>query len=130
MGISAFPGFITSLADSAVEAYRTGVQAQIEHRRLDSLRINLMISASVATVGMVVEAIALQLRVSALQGAVEEAVAAGDLVNAEVLRGRLVTLLEEPTASARLLATLGDYITAVMAAQDNDDALVIEGDII
>ena len=130
MGITAVAGYAASLAGSAVDAYRSRLQAQLEHRRLDGLQFNMLVSASMATVGMVVDAAALQLRVNRLQAAVEEAAEAGDLETAELLRGQLVAALEEPPASARLLTTLADYIPAIMARQQGTEAPVIEGDVV
>lgn len=121
----------SSLADNAVETYRTRVQAQIEQRRLNMLHASMLVSAALAAVGMVVDAVALQQRVGVLQRAVDEAVADGDLAAAEHLRGQLVAALEEPTASAKLLATLADSIPATMASysrtQREDEGNVIEG---
>jgi hypothetical protein len=130
MGLSSVIGFASSAADRAVDAYRSRLQAQVEQRRLDSLQFNMLVSASMAAVGMLVDAVALQLRAHALQQAVEEAVAAGDLHAAEALRGQLVAALQDPPASARLLSTLAEYIPALVAQQHGDPARVIEGDVV
>jgi hypothetical protein len=90
----------------------------------------MLVNASLAAVGMVVDVVGLQVRVNALQQALDEAVAAGDLENAEVLRGQQVAMLKEPQASARLMATLAEYIPAVLAEQNGRDGRVIEGDVI
>lgn len=123
-------GIASGFADRAVDAYRSRLQAQLAHRRLDALQFNLLISAGVASVGMVVEALAMQVRVGLLQRAVEEAAAGGDLVTAERLRGELVRLLQEPPASARLMQTLAEYIPAVVAAHRDDHHPVIEGEVL
>ena len=127
MGIAAVAGFASALAGSAVDAYRSRLQAQVEQRRLGTLQLSMLLSGSLATVGMIVDAVALQVRAHALQQAVEEAVAAGDLYAAERLRGQLVAALEEPPASARLMSTLAEYYPALVAQQRNSDAGVIEG---
>lgn len=127
MGIAAVAGFASALAGTAVDAYRSRLQAQVEQRRLGTLQLSMLLSGSLATVGMIVDALALQVRAHALQQAVEEAVAAGDLYAAERLRGQLVAALEEPPASARLMATLAEYYPALVAQQRNSDAGVIEG---
>jgi hypothetical protein len=88
------------------------------------------VNASMAAVGMVVDVVALQVRVNALQHALDEAIAAGDLESAEVLRGEQVAMLKEPAASARLMATLAEYIPAVLAEQNGRDGRVIEGDVV
>jgi len=72
-------GRASGLADRAVEAYRTRLEAQIQRRRIDSLQLSMLVNASLAAVGMVVDVVALQVRVNALQQALDEAVAAGDL---------------------------------------------------
>jgi hypothetical protein len=127
MGIAAVAGFASALAGSAVDAYRSRLQAQVEQRRLGTLQLSMLLSGSLATVGMIVDAVALQVRAHALQQAVEEAVAAGDLYAAERLRGQLVAALEEPPASARLMSTLAEYYPALVAQHRNRDAGVIEG---
>jgi hypothetical protein len=127
MGIIAVAGFASALAGSAVDAYRSRLQAQIERRRLGTLQVSMVLSGSLATVGMIVDAVALQARVHALHQAVEEAVAAGDLYAAEKLRAQLVAALEEPPASARLMATLAEYYPALVARYQGEDSGVIEG---
>ena len=119
----------SGLADRAVESYRTRIEAQLQHRRIDSLRLSMLVNASLAAVGMAVDVIALQVRVVALQQALDEAVAAGDLESAEQLRGRQVAMMKEPQASARLMAALAEYIPAVLAEQNGRDGRVIQGDI-
>ena len=123
-------GFASAIADRSVDAYRSRLQAQLEQRRLNTLQFSMLVSAAMAAVGMVVDAVGLQFRVTALQQAVEEAVAVGDLQTAEALRGQLVAALQDPPASARLLATLAEYIPALVAQQNGDDARVIEGDVL
>ena len=39
-------------------------------------------------------------------------------------------MLKEPQASARLMATLAEYIPAVLAEQNGRDGRVIEGDVV
>jgi hypothetical protein len=119
----------SGLADRAVESYRTRIEAQLQHRRIDSLRLSMLVNASLAAVGMAVDVIALQVRVVALQQALDEAVAAGDLESAEQLRGQQVAMMKEPQASARLMATLAEYIPAILAEQGGRGDRVIEGDI-
>lgn len=131
MGItSAVANVASALADTAIDAYRSRLRAQLERRRLDSVQFSMLVSASVATVGMVVDVVALQLRLSALQAAVDEAVEAGDLLAAEQLRAQLVAAMQEPPASAELMATLSEYIPFLMSGQVNDPGRVIEGDVI
>jgi hypothetical protein len=119
----------SSLADRAVESYRARIEAQVERHRIDSLRLSMLVNASLAAVGMAVDVIALQVRVVALQQALDEAVAAGDLESAEQLRGQQVAMMKEPQASARLMATLAEYIPAILAEQGGRGDRVIEGDI-
>lgn len=120
-------GLAKGLADGAVESYRARLQAQVQNRRVDSLRASMLVAATLAAVGMAVDVIALQVRVHALQQALDDAVAPGDLEAAEELRGQQVRLLKEPHASARLLATLAQYIPAVLSEQ-NRDGRVIAGE--
>ena len=128
--LAAVAGFASSLAGSAVDAYRSRLEAQTERRRLGTLQASMVLSGSLAAVGMVVDAVALQLRVHALNQAVEEAIEAGDLFAAERLRAQLVAALEETPASARLLTTLADTLPALMARQNGEQPSgVIEGDI-
>lgn len=128
--VASVAGRASGLADRAVEAYRTRLEAQIQQRRIDSLQLSMLLNASLAAVGMVVDVVGLQVRVNALQQALDEAVAAGDLETAEVLRGEQVAILKEPQASARLMATLAEYIPAVLAAQSGREGRVIEGDVV
>jgi hypothetical protein len=128
--VASVAGRASGLADRAVEAYRTRLEAQIQRRRIDSLQVSMLVNASLAAVGMVVDVVALQVRVNALQQALDEAVAAGDLETAEVLRGEQVAILKEPQASARLMATLAEYIPAVLAEQGGREGRVIEGDVV
>jgi len=128
--VASVAGRASGLADRAVEAYRTRLEAQIQRRRIDSLQVSMLVNASVAAVGMVVDVVALQVRVNALQQALDEAVAAGDLETAEALRGEQVAILKEPQASARLMATLAEYIPAVLAEQGGREGRVIEGDVV
>ena len=128
--LAAVAGFASALAGSAVDAYRSRLEAQTERRRLGTLQASMVLSGSLAAVGMVVDAVALQLRVHALNQAVEEAIEAGDLFAAERLRAQLVAALEETPASARLLNTLADTLPALMARQNGEEPSgVIEGDI-
>jgi hypothetical protein len=126
---SSVTGLASSLADRAVESYRSRLEAQIQHRRINSLQLSMLVNAALAAVGMAVDVIALQVRVVALQQALDEAIAAGDLESAEELRGQQVALLKEPHASARLMAALAQYIPAVLAEQNGTDGQVIEGDV-
>jgi hypothetical protein len=126
---SSVTGLASSLADRAVESYRSRLEAQIQHRRITSLQLSMLVNAALAAVGMAVDVIALQVRVVALQQALDEAIAAGDLESAEELRGQQVALLKEPHASARLMAALAQYIPAVLAEQNGTDGQVIEGDV-
>lgn len=128
--VASVAGRASGLADRAVEAYRTRLEAQIQQRRIDSLQVSMLVNASLAAVGMVVDVVALQVRVNALQQALDEAVAAGDLETAEVLRGEQVAILKEPQASARLMATLAEYIPAVLSQQGGREGRVIEGDVV
>ena len=133
MGIASLAGVAgaaSGLADRAMEAYRTRLEAQIQRRRVDSLQVSMLVNASLAAVGMAVDVVALQLRIRALQQALDGAIAAGDLESAELLRGEQVAILTEPLASARLMATLAEYIPAVLASQSGPDGRVIEGDIV
>jgi hypothetical protein len=123
-------GLASGLADRAVESYRTRLEAQIRQRRIESLKVSMLVNASLAAVGMAVDVIALQMRLHALQQALDEAVAAGDLAAAELLRGQQVDMIKEPQASARLMATLAEYIPAVLAEQNGRDGRVIEGDVV
>lgn len=130
MRLFAVADYASGLAGSAVDAYRSRLEAQAEQRRLGALQFSMLLSGSLAAVGMVVDAVSLQLRVSALNQAVEEAVAAGDLLAAERLRGQLVATLEEIPASARLLTTLADTFPSLVARQNgSESAGVIEGDV-
>jgi hypothetical protein len=79
---------------------------------------------------MAVDVITLQVRVHAVQRALDEAIAAGDLESAEVLRGQQVAMIKEPQASARLMATLAEYLPAVLAEQGGREGRVIEGDVV
>jgi hypothetical protein len=128
--VAGVAGLASGLADRAVEAYRTRLEAQIQRRRIDSLQVSMLVNASLAAVGMAVDVVALQVRIHALQQALDEAVAAGDLESAEELRGQQVAMLKEPQASARLMATLAEYIPAVLAGQTGRDGRVIEGDVV
>ena len=118
----------SNVADRAVDSYRSRLEAQVQQRRIDSLQLSMLVNASLAAVGMAVDVIALQVRVVALQQALDEAIAAGDLAAAEELRGQQVAMMKEPQASARLMAALAEYIPAVLAAQNGRDERVIEGD--
>lgn len=118
----------SNLADRAVDSYRSRLEAQVQQRRIDSLQLSMLVNASLAAVGMAVDVIALQVRVVALQQALDEAIAAGDVASAEELRGQQVAMMKEPQASARLMAALAEYIPAVLAAQNGRDGRVIEGD--
>ena len=128
MDLTAAVGVASSLADRAVDAYRSRLQAQLEHRRLDALQLNMLLSASMAAVGMAADVVALQVRIHALQHALDEAIEAGDLHAAEQMRAQLVATLQEPPASARLMSTLAEYIPALVARQNGDAAKVIEGE--
>jgi hypothetical protein len=130
MSASAVAGLASGLADRAVETYRTRLDAQLQRRRIESLKLSMLVNASMAAVGMVVDVVALQVRINALQNALDEAISAGDLETAEVLRAQQVAMLSEPQASARLMATLAEYIPAVLAAQNGRDGRVIEGDVV
>ena len=128
--LAAVAGLASGLAGSAVDAYRSRLAAQTERRRLGALQVSMLLSGSLAAVGMVVDAVALQLRVHALNQAVEEAVEAGDLFAAERLRAQLVAALEETPASARLLATLADTLPVLIARQNGTEySGVIEGNV-
>ena len=120
-------GVASNLGNWAVDAYRSRLEAQMEQRRLATLQLNLLVSASVGAVGMVTDAVATSVRMVVLQKALEDAIGAQDLERAEVLRGQLTSLLEEPPASARLLNTLADYIPAIIAQHNGTQAPVIEG---
>ncbi len=128
--VASVAGRASGLADRAVETYRTRLDAQLQRRRIDSLKLSMLVNASMAAVGMVVDVVALQVRVNALQHALDEAIAAGDLETAEVLRGEQVAMLKEPQASAKLMATLAEYIPAVLAEQSGREGRVIEGDVV
>jgi hypothetical protein len=128
--VASVAGRASGLADRAVETYRTRLDAQLQRRRIESLKLSMLVNASMAAVGMVVDVVALQVRINALQNALDEAISAGDLETAEVLRGEQVAMLKEPQASARLMATLAEYIPAVLAAQNGRDGRVIEGDVV
>jgi len=130
MGIAGVAGYTSALAGSAVDAYRSRLQAQVERRRLGTLQVSMVMSASLAAIGMVVDAVSLPLRLHVLQQSVEEAIEAGDLVAAEQLRAQLVSLLQDPPASARLLTTLAEYIPALVARQNGGEAPVIEGHVL
>jgi hypothetical protein len=133
MGITSVSGvaeLASGVAGRAVESYRVRLEAQTQRRRIDSLKLSMLVNATLAGVGMAVDVVALQVRVHALQRALDEAVAAGDLETAEVLRGEQVAILKEPQASARLMATLAEYIPAVLAQQNGHDGRVIEGDVV
>lgn len=130
MVITAALGLATGLADSAVDIYHRRLQHQLQRRRIDSLRLSMIVTAAVASVGMVADVVTLQVRLGALQAAVDEAIAAGDLVAAEQLRGQLVTALQEPTAAAKLLNTLAEYIPAIVSDMADQRGNVIEGEII
>ncbi len=124
MGVTAVA---SNVGGWAVDAYRARLQAQIEQRRLATLQLNLLVSASLGALGLVTDTVAMHLRIGALQRALDEAVDAGDLERAEVLRGQLTTMLQDPPASARLLTTLAEYIPAIVAEHDGRRAPVIEG---
>ncbi len=111
----------------AVDAYRARLQAQLEQRRLATLQFNLLVSASLGAIGLVTDTVAVHLRIGAVQRALDEAIAAGDLERAEILRGQVTEMLQEPPASARLLNTLADYIPAIVAEHNGTRAPVIEG---
>ena len=133
MGITSLAGvasLASGLADRAIDSYRSRVESQVQQRRVESLRVSMLVNASLAAVGMVVDVLSLQVRVNAVQRALDEAVAAGDLASAEVLRGRQVAMLNEPQASARLMATLADYIPTVLAEQNGREGRLIEGDVV
>ncbi len=133
MGITSLAGvasLASGLADRAIDSYRTRVESQVQQRRVESLRVSMLVTASLAAVGMVVDVLSLQVRVNAVQKALDEAVAAGDLASAEVLRGQQVAMLNEPQASARLMATLADYIPTVLAEQNGREGRLIEGDVV
>jgi hypothetical protein len=128
--VASVAGRASGLADRAIETYRTRLDAQLQRRRIESLKLSMLVNASMAAVGMVVDVVALQVRINALQNALDEAISAGDLETAEVLRGEQVAMLKEPQASARLMAALAEYIPAVLAAQNGRDGRVIEGDVV
>lgn len=133
MGITSLAGvarLASGLADRAIDSYRVRVESQVQQRRVDSLKVSMLVSASLAAVGMVVDGLSLQVRVNAVQKALDEAVAAGDLASAEVLRGQQVAMINEPQASARLMATLADYIPTVLAEQNGREGRLIEGDVV
>ena len=90
----------------------------------------MLVSAGVATVGMVADVVTLQVRLGVLQAAVDEAVEAGDLVAAERLRSQLVDALKEPTAAAKLLNTLAEYIPAIVSDMSEERGRVIEGEVL
>jgi hypothetical protein len=132
MGITSVAGIAelaSGLAERAVDSYRARLAAQVQRRRIDGLRGAMLAHASLAAVGMTVDVIALQVRVGAVQRALDEAIAAGDLERAEVLRGQQVALLAEPSAGARLLGTLAEYLPAVLADQRRPDR-TIPGDVV
>ena len=133
MGIASVSGLAelaSGVAGRAVDSYRVRLEAQTQRRRIDGLRLSMLVNASLAGVGMVADVVALQVRVGALQRALDEAVAAGDLATAEELRGEQVRLLKEPQASARLMATLAEHIPTVLAQQNDREGHVIEGDVV
>lgn len=117
-----------NLAGTAVDAYRDRLKSQLERRQSEALQLSLMVSASLAALGMVVDVVALQLRLVALQDALDEAIRADDLEAAEQLRGQIVTLLKEPPASTRLLSTLADYIPVLVMGKGKATG-VIEGEV-
>lgn len=121
--------FISALGDTAVDVYRARLQAQLEQHRLGALQLSLLLNGALAAVGMATDVIALQLRIHALQHALEEAIDAGDLEAAEGLRAQMVAMLQEPPASARLLQTLAEYLPALVAKANGHDARVIEGEV-
>jgi hypothetical protein len=124
MGVTAVA---SNVGGWAVDAYRARLQAQVERRRLATLQFNLLVSASLGAVGLVTDTVAMHLRLSAAQRALDEAVSAGDLERAELLRGQVTSMLQDPPASARLLNTLADYIPAIVAEYNGNQAPVIEG---
>jgi hypothetical protein len=128
--VAGVAGLASGLADRAVESYRSRLEAQVRQRRIESLKASMLVNASLAAVGMAVDVIALQMRLHALQQALDEAVAAGDMAAAELLRGQQVAMINEPQASARLMATLAEYIPAVLSEQNGRDGRVIEGDVV
>ena len=129
--VAGVAGMASGLADRAVETYRDPARgARSSGAGSTACRLSMLVNASLAAVGMVVDVVALQVRVNALQQALDEAVAAGDLETAEELRGQQVAMLKEPQASARLMATLAEYIPAVLAEQNGRDGRVIEGDVV
>ena len=130
MGVTSALGLATGLADSAVDAYHRRLQHQLQRRRIDSLKLSMLVTAGVATVGMIADVVTLQVRLGILQRAVEEAIEAGDLVAAERLRGKLVAALEEPTAAAKLLNTLAEYIPAIVTDISDGRGRVIEGEVL
>ena len=130
LGAAGIAGAAASLAGSAVDAHRSVLADQIEQTRLAGMRLTVVVGASLAALGMVVEAVTLQVRVASLQAAAEEAGAAGDLAAAERIRAHLVTALEEPSASARLMAALADQIPAVLAGYGGHGPQVIEGEVV
>ncbi|MCU0282495.1 MAG: hypothetical protein MUD13_01140 [Candidatus Nanopelagicales bacterium] len=132
MGITSVAGIAelaSGLAERAVDSYRARLAAQVQRRRIDGLRGAVLAHASLAAVGMTVDVIALQVRVGAVQRALDEAIEAGDLASAEVLRAQQVALLAEPSAGARLLGTLAEYLPAVLADQRRPDR-TIPGDVV
>ena len=119
--------FASRVAGSAVDAYRSRVQAQREQGRASAVQLNVLVTSVVAIVGLVVDVAALQVRSDALQRALEEASSSGDLHRAEALRTQLVELLQSEPASARLLGTLADYLPAILADGGARPTNVIEG---
>lgn len=130
MGVTSALGLATGLADSAVDAYQRRLQHQLQLRRINSLKLSMVVSAGVATVGMIADVVTLQVRLGVLQSAVDEAIEAGDLVAAERLRAQLVDALKEPSAAAKLLNTLAEYIPAIVSDMSEERGRVIEGEVL
>jgi hypothetical protein len=127
--VAGIAGLASEVAGRAVDSYRARLDAQLQRRRIDSLRGSVLAHASLAAVGMAVDVVALQVRVHAVQRALDDAIAAGDLERAEVLRGQQVAMLDEPLAGARLLTALADYLPAVLAEQQGRAGRTIKGDV-
>jgi hypothetical protein len=121
---------VSNAAGSAVDAYRSRVQAQRAEGRTASIELNILVTSGLAVVGLLADVAAMHVRAGALQRALDEATAAGDLHRAEALRGQVVELLQSEPASARLLATLADYLPAILADGPDRGANVIEGQIV
>lgn len=116
---------VSTVADTAVDAYRDRLEARREEGRMAALQFNLLITSGMAVVGLVADVASLHIRTQALERALEEAASAGDLNRAEEIRGLMVELLQTEPASARLMSTLSDYLPALLGGSSDDK--VIEG---